>query len=158
MAVAGESASLLAAPATALSVKLTLPILVAEALTVLEPAMVPSVRFVEALPALSVTAVRRESVPPPAVNANVTTTPGKAVPLRAFTFTTKGSASGVATTPVCLLPLAIEILCACAGIATSAANSALMRLGQNRKLHRASRQYQARIVLSSSAVSTLWFQ
>jgi hypothetical protein len=121
--LAGVRLRLFGAPALAVAVNVTLPMPVAVAVTVFVPASVPSVKLVDAFPELLVTALSCDKVPPPPVTLNTTVTPGCAVPKMDLTLATRGLGSVVATTAVCLLPLAMLMLCAWTGSAATMANN-----------------------------------
>jgi len=77
----------------------------AVAVTVLVPAFAPNVRVLEARPELLVVTEGVESVPPPAVTANVIVIPDTPVPLASVTFTVKGLANCWLTVPFWPEPL-----------------------------------------------------
>ena len=90
---------MVAGPARPVAENVTDPMLAALATTLLVPATVPSVRPVETLPVLSVTALVGSTEPLLRVTANVTVTPAIAtLPLRSLTMS--GLARLVPTVPV----------------------------------------------------------
>src|SRR5215211_2186175 len=101
-AVVGAKFSLTGSAAFAVSLNVTLPIFAALAFTVLDPASVPSVNVVDAVPPVPVTALNRDRLPPPVCTVKVTVTRRSTPPLGDLTLTTRALDRVVATTPVWL--------------------------------------------------------
>jgi hypothetical protein len=92
------------------------------AVTVLVPAVEPSVRVLNACPLESEETCEAESNPPPAVTANATLTPETAVPFASVTLTTNGAAKGCPAVPLWLFPLsAVMVFAGPAPVATPVA-------------------------------------
>jgi hypothetical protein len=81
----------------------------AEAITVLGPAVAPTLSTVRAKPLASVVALAEESDPPPDVTANATLTPVRGIPSDAVTRTTSGLETAVPTSACCPSPDAFAI-------------------------------------------------